>query len=195
LSGKRVPARPPERIGSESEALRVLALDISSVCVGWSLFDDGAPSAHGKYLQQGEGHGEKLANFAEWLADTIFESQSDYVVIEKPYPGRNKNAYKVLTMYIGRVLESFWSLMGVELPDESFIPPQTVKAILSFPKGEDHEANKRIAVTEINRLYGLALKYDRKDRKKTISDDDTADAIALNLAWHLKNKPELIKGR
>jgi Holliday junction resolvasome RuvABC endonuclease subunit len=160
--------------------------------VGWSLFDNGRPTAHGKYVQEGEGHGEKLTNFSEWLAETIFEVAADYVVIEKPFPGRNRNAYRVLTMYIGRVLETFWRMIGAELPEENFVAPQTIKAQLELPKGQDHDDNKRIAVEEINRIYDLTLRYKKNDAKKAVSDDDVADAIALNRAWHLKFRPELM---
>lgn len=170
-----------------------MALDLSSVCVGYAVFDDGELTSHGKYLQKGKGHGEKLTHFSVWLADLLKKADPDILVVEKPYPGRNKNAYRALTLYISKVLERHWQHFGEELPDESQLAAQSVKAALKFPKGQDHEDNKRIAVQEINNLYALALGYKRLDASKKTSDDDIADAIALGRTWIIKYRPSLLE--
>lgn len=194
---RSVPSKPPPRTKRPKEKSplveRVLALDLSSVCVGWSIFDEGGPSGHGKYQQKGKGHGEKLTKFSAWLQKMLDEARPDIVVVEKPYPSRNRNAYRALTLYIGKVIELHWQYFGEELSDESQVSSHTVKAALRFPKGQNHEDNKRIAVGCINDLYDLTLRYKKNDRAKDISDDDVADAIALNRAWHLKYRATVME--
>lgn len=165
----------------------LLALDLSSKCVGWSVFTHGDLSAYGKYLQRGAGHGEKLARFGPWLEALIRETHADVVILEQPFNGRNRNAYRVLLMYVAKVVELHWRRFHRELPPTCQIPPTTVKRLLKFPRGADHAANKRIAVEAINGLYDLDLTYKHNDVTKEESDDDIADAIALGRAYLLQH--------
>lgn len=184
---RRKPAtgRPPEVVGRNAGE-RVLSLDLSSKCVGYALFDGGALTTYGKMAPSGDGYGEKLGHFREWLAELLTEARPDVVILEKPYPGHNKNAYRVLTMFFGVVFDCHFQHFLAELPDEHQLATVTVKSVLKLPKGQNHDDNKRIAVDAVNQRCGLSLTYVRNDRDKRRSDDDIADAIALNLAFHLK---------
>jgi Holliday junction resolvasome RuvABC endonuclease subunit len=176
---KRRVVEPAPRTGT------VLALDVSSVCVGWALFDGIDLVAYGKYRTVGEEHGERLYNFGQWLYTMLEERQPDAAIVEAPYPGRRRNSYGVLQMYFGVVLATHVRWCGREMPHDQRVAAHRIKRLLQMPKGADHESRKRQMVQEINRLYGLALKFKAKDPKKRISDDDIADAIALARAWLL----------
>jgi hypothetical protein len=171
---------------------RVLAFDISSVCVGWSVWVNGELERHGKFGQQGEDHGERLACFRHWLLGTFKQFTPDQVVYERPYSGRRRNAYGVLQLYVAALLIAHWEHFEREIPVANSVPAREVKRRNRMRKGKDHEANKRIAVLLANRLYGLRLKYKSNDRKKAVSQDDVADAILLGRAWLLAERPFLV---
>lgn len=158
---------------------RVLGLDVSSVSCGWAVFDDDRLVAWGHLRQEGDEHGEKLANFAAWLTQMLTEHRPTHLVFEMPYPGRRRNTYGVLMLYVAEVLRLHWLHYGQEVPKVLRVPARTVKRALKVKKGKDHDENKRIMVREVNRLFDLALKWDPKDKTKRVSQDDEADAIAL----------------
>jgi hypothetical protein len=173
-------------------AERVLALDLSSQCVGWAVFDNGELVTYGRYRQCGESHGEKLATFDVWLIDLLKWQAPTHVVVEAPYAGRVRHTYGILMLYVGKVLEQHFRHFGEEMPKHHLVPAHLVKRILGVKKGTSHEQNKKRVLLLINQLYGLSLKFKSNDRTKRVSEDDTADAIALNRAWWLRYRPGVI---
>lgn len=165
---------------------RVLALDVSSVCVGYANLDGGQLGPHGRYHPEGAHHGEKLLSFHTWLVKTLASFEPDQLVVETPYPGRRSSAYGVLSMYLGVVLSAYFSWSGQELPDDNRMPPNLVKQMLKVKKGTTHDDRKLLMIKEINRRFGLRLVWKAGDKQKKVSQDDTADAIAVGLAWFLK---------
>lgn len=165
---------------------RVLGLDISSVCCGWSIFDDGKLLTYGKYKQDGEAHGERMWKFHHWLLGMLNAWQPTQLVFEAPYAGPRRHAFSVLIRYAGVVQLTYYSWSGQELAEENAVPANMVKKLIGAKKGRNHEANKKIVLLLMNQLYGLNLKFKSKDPKKTVSQDDEADAIAVNLAWHVR---------
>lgn len=165
---------------------RVLALDISSVCCGWSVFDNGQLHTYGKYKQVGEGHGERMLKFAEWIFQMLESWNPTHFIYEAPYAGPRKHAFSVLIRYAGVAQMTYFRWKGEELPEDSAVPANIVKKLIGAKKGKNHEANKKIVLLMVNQRYSLSLKYKAKDPKKTISQDDEADAIAVNWAWHVK---------
>lgn len=158
---------------------------MSSVCVGWAIFDDGDPAnlvAHGRYVQEGEDHGEKLLNFALWLQQHLTQWSPTEVAYEAPYAGRKRFTYGVLMMYVAVVLMIHVQHYGVELPKDNRLAAHLVKRRLKVRKGSSHEDNKRIVVQWANDTYGLSLKFKAKDKTKRISQDDEADGIAVGYA-------------
>jgi len=163
---------------------RVFALDSSSRACGWSLFDNGELIAHGVYRQSGTGHGERLMRFRHWLLAMFQEWQPHVLVYEAPYQGRMKNTFGVLSRYVGIIEASHFEHYGLEIDRPQAVPAHLVKKAIGAKKGANHEANKKIVVLLVNQTFGLSLKFKANDPNKTVTQDDEADAIALNWAWH-----------
>lgn len=162
---------------------RVLGLDVSSVCVGWALFDSGVRIQHGKFLMPGDDHAERLVAFEAWLQAHLERVEADELVVEMPYPGRRRHAYGVLMMYFAVVLMTYRRVFARPMPTTSQVPAARIKRVLRLPKLTEHAERKRQMVRIINERYALNLKYKERDPKKRISDDDVADAIALVDVW------------
>jgi len=174
---KQPPAPPP--LGQ-----LVLALDVSSVCVGWALFDGPVPVQYGKFRVPGKDHGERLAHYFEWLLATVAQLGPDDLIVEAPYPG---GSYGVLMQYYGVTLQCYWRWKQAEMPQANRVAAAQIKRLLKMPKGSDHDARKQMMVEAVNRWYGLALQYKRNDKSKAVSDDDIADAFAVMRAWRLRH--------
>lgn len=162
---------------------RILALDVSSVCVGFSVFEGKRLSKYGKYVQQGKEHGERLAHFDEWLTEQFSKFVPQQVIIEMPYSGRRRFTFGVLMMYFAIVISAFYRWAGYEMPKANRITASMVKRRMRMEKGSSHAERKRMMVEKINEVYGLALKFKATDKHKKVSDDDIADAIAVARAW------------
>lgn len=178
--------RPTAPIGVRE---RVLALDSSSRACGWSIFDDGQLVEYGRFNQSGDGHGERLMNFRQWLLSMMKGWEPTQVIYEAPYQGRMRNTFGILTRYAGQIEAAYFEHYGKELAKEEAVPAHLVKKAIGAQKGKNHEANKKIVVLLINRAFSLNLKFKANDKAKKISQDDEADAIALNWAWHRLYRP------
>jgi Holliday junction resolvasome RuvABC endonuclease subunit len=175
-------AQPVAPVGGVT---RVLALDSSSRACGWSIFDNGALLVHGCYRQTGTGHGERLMNFRAWLLGMLQEWAPHVVIYEAPYQGRMKNTYGILSRYVGIIESAHFEHYGREFDKDEAVAAHLVKRAIGAKKGTDHEANKKIVLLMVNQQFGLNLKFKANDTTKKITQDDEADAIALNWAWHL----------
>jgi hypothetical protein len=163
----------------------VLCLDVSSVCVGYAVFENTTLRAYGKHLQEGRDHGERLTTFRAWLFDQLNEVQPDHLVVELPFAGRRRFAYGVLQMYWGMVQAVYYEWAGHELPVEDRVQANVVKQRMGSKHKATHDQRKKAMVDQINGLYGLSLKFKSgaTDKQKRVSDDDISDAIALGRAW------------
>lgn len=170
------------------DVTRVLALDSSSRACGWSIFDDGQLVAHGFYRQSGEGHGERLMRFRHWLLEIMGCWLPTLVIYEAPYQGRMKNTFGILSRYVGIIEAAHFEHYGREFEKEQAVAAHLVKRAIGAKKGADHEANKKIVVLLVNEQFGLSLKFKANDTNKKTTQDDEADAIALNWAWHLMHE-------
>jgi Holliday junction resolvasome RuvABC endonuclease subunit len=186
-TGRRSPGRrtlpdvvpPYEGEGVE----RVLALDVSSTCCGFAVFDHGCVSEYGKYVLHGGDHGERLWHFRAFLRGLFIQMKPDQVVVEQPYPGRRAHTYAILMIFVHAVMDEHFGYAGRAIADANLVPSHTVKRVLGVDRGADHEDNKEIMVRDINRRHELKLRYKARDKSKAVSDDDIADAIALGEAW------------
>lgn len=195
--GKR--ARRARRTGQQSSVQahapvgaveRVLAFDSSSKACGWSIFDNGTLVAFGRHLQSGDGHGERLMSFREWALRMFAEWEPHLVIYEAPYQGRMRNTFGVLSKYVAMIEAAHFQHYGEEIREGAAVPAHLVKKLIGAKKGKDHEANKKIVLLMVNQEFGLSLKFKANDTTKAVSQDDDADAIALNWAWHLKYRME-----
>lgn len=168
---------------------RILALDISGSCTGWALGLYGKLSSYGKYIQKQSGSkGKKLAQFADWLTSLLEAKKPTIILIEKPYRGRNSNVLANLSKFIAIAELCAYLTLDLELEEDWFLDPRSIKKLLKVHKGKDYDDNKKIMVNKINELFGLKLKYSQKKSKK-LSDDDIADSIALLVAyWNRDDK-------
>jgi hypothetical protein len=186
-SRKRRPVEFPPAFENE----RVLALDTSSSCIGWSLFEHGQLIDYGKWVVLGKGHGEKRLRFREWLHDKLVETSPHHLILEKPFAGRFPGAFAVLIRYVGVVEEVHVEHFGDEIPPANEVEAHLIKKTIGAAKGRGknhdavHDSNKVIVLALVNERFRLSLKWKQDDRKKTTTEDDIADAIALNWAWHL----------
>lgn len=174
------------RTTSRGTPERILALDTSSVCVGFAVFDGEELKRYGRFLQKGVDHGERLHQFRLWLLATLKELQPDQLIFEAPFAGRRRYAFGVLMMYVAVVLMSHVQWADAEIPSENRVPAAQVKRILKAERGATHETRKRLMVLAMNKAYGLSLKFKSNDKAKRVSEDDVADAIALGRAWLIR---------
>lgn len=166
--------------------MRTLALDLSSTCVGYAVFENLDLYKYGKFLQKGKDHGEKFSHFAPWLLAIYELFQPDNVLVELPHGGNRGRAFEVLTQYVAVVLLTHFQFFQKELPDSHRLYPTTIKAQLKVVSAKDHDKNKAIMVERINGMFDLALYYSPYEKSKLKNDDDIADAIALGVAWLLR---------
>lgn len=165
-----------------------LGLDISSVCVGYAIFDNLDYKTHGKFIQQGEHHGERLHNFSIWLEELFNRYQPTNVVVELPHGGfRAARTYIVLSMYLAILMAQHYKVFQRELPKQNQLYPKSVKSELALPLSGDHDTNKRIMVDYVNKVFRLSLRCNPADKTKQSTDDDSADAIGLTVAWLLRS--------
>lgn len=162
----------------------MLALDSSSRACGWAIFDNGELVTYGHYTQRGDGHGERLANFATWLQQMFEEWKPSRTIYEAPYQGRMRNTYGILSRYVGVIEAVHYACFGREFEKEEAVPAHLVKKAIGAQKGRDHEQNKKIVLLLVNKRFGLNLRFKGNDINKKVTQDDDADAIALNWAWH-----------
>lgn len=169
---------------------RVLGLDISSQCVGWALFKDGALESYGKFNPRGRNtyHGEKLESFRDWLLGVLTNVDPKDLVIEAAYQGPRSRAFPTLQLYQAVVLGVYFQHYRCEMPDANRVYPKSIKTTLGIPTIRQYESRKKYMVNWVNRVYKLDLRYKRSDRTARVSDADSADAIAVVHAWLLHGK-------
>ena len=164
----------------------VLALDLSSTCVGWALGSDRKLARHGKLVfKSTAGVGEKLVSFHDYLGGLIDVYEPVLLLSERPLSRRGNTTGRHFEL-LGIARKLWRDVTGLEMEDEHLISARTVKNALGVKPGRNHDHNKQIMVEKINDLYGLRLKYDKNSKYKT--DDDTADAIAVLTAYYRRHK-------
>lgn len=178
--------------------LRVLGLDISSKFVGWAVFQDLKPVAHGLIKLGEEGHGSRMSLYFRKLTELFSTHTPTDVVIELPFSGRRKKTYGILIQYIAITLLAYYEFYQKELPDTHRLQAREIKHYLRVPKGQDHDDNKQIMIDHINGMFKTSFRFDAKDIKKKFSEDDIADAYAVVLAWltkqgHIAPAPKMVK--
>lgn len=152
--------------------------------MGWSIFHEGQLTQHGRYVQVGVSHGERLCRFRVWILRLLEEFRPTQLVYEAPYQGRMRNTFGILSRYAGVVELAHFEHFLEEMPPPNAVPAHLVKKAIGAKKGKDHDENKRIVLLMVNQAFGLGLKWKENDVTKKVSQDDEADAIALNWAWH-----------
>lgn len=158
-------------------------MDVSSVCVGWSLWDHGELERHGRQRLKGVGHGQRLVHFQEALRELLEIQRPEEVVYERPFSARRANAYGVLMQYCAIVHLEYWRYATREIPDDNRVTARVVKRVTRVRRGRTHAENKERMVQWANQRFGLNLRYRKNDTRKVQSQDDEADAIAVGFTW------------
>ena len=126
--------------------------------------------------------------FRMWLLEMFDQWSPHLLIYEAPYQGRMKNTFGVLSRYVGIIEASHYEHFEREIEKSEAVPAHMVKKAIAAKKGKDHESNKKIVVLLVNETFGLNLKFKANDTNKRVTQDDEADAIALNWAWHRLNR-------
>mgnify|MGYP001272746630 CR=1 FL=1 len=163
--------------------IRVLALDVSSKCVGYAVFDGTDLVDYGRHRTQGESHDERLLRYQVWLMELFELVKPDELVVERAFSGRQRNAFGVLSLYHGVTMATWFAFRREPIPDEQRVHSKAVKRLLKLKALTTHDARKRQMVLEMNKIYRLRLKWKSHDPTKRVSEDDTADAIGIGRAW------------
>lgn len=179
-SEQQIKAAPIAKINGNKHRV-VLALDLSSSCVGWGVSCDKEIVTWGKFVFKTTAEvGEKLLAFEEFMEVLIDTYKPEVLVIERPVSGRRKNNQR--TIEIVGVLRKLWrAKTGTEIKKSWVISPKTVKTHMNVRRGSSHDENKEIMVNKINQLLGIHLKYHRNSKYE--SDDDVADALAVLITY------------
>lgn len=166
---------------------RVLALDISTTCIGWALGEDKEVVRWGKLVFKTTAEiGEKLLAWNEFLTVLLDVYEPDKLLVESVL-SRRANTTKRHSEMHGITRKVWRRYTGEEIKKSWFVSPKTVKSALGVRRGNDHDENKLIMVNEVNaRLPHLGLRYD--SGSAYTSDDDIADAVAVLLAYWTKNQ-------
>jgi Holliday junction resolvasome RuvABC endonuclease subunit len=172
-------------IGRKGEKiLTVLALDLSSSCVGWAVGANGKVARYGKLVfKSTAGPGEKLVSFADFLTVLVTQFWPEVIVIEKPLSRRASTTARHFEL-LGIVRHLWFTVTGMEIPEAWLISPMTIKSVMGVKRGANHSQNKQIMVAKVNSLYGLRLKY--SPTSKLTTEDDIADAIAVLTTYYRK---------
>jgi crossover junction endodeoxyribonuclease RuvC len=149
--------------------MRVLALDISSACCGWSILDSGAPGT-GDLVAAGEVVLKKSDNTTLDLFNAVGNIIREYrptdAVLEDTFLGPNVKTLKVLNQYHGVCILACVSA-GLKKPDY-LGAAQVRKAVFGSGKMEKADICKRLS--------------HHFSRDLTTKGFDLADALALACA-------------
>jgi hypothetical protein len=166
----------------------VLALDLSSSCVGWAVGIGRERHGQGKLVFRSTAEtGAKLGAFFAFLLALLILFKPERLLIERPMMRRGATTTRH-TELLGVARLAWLERTGGELLDTWIISAITVKNVMGVRHGRDHAENKKIMVQKINQLYGLNLKFDKNSKLK--SDDDSADALAVWTTYVRRNGGE-----
>jgi Holliday junction resolvasome RuvABC endonuclease subunit len=185
--------------------VKTLALDLSTKS-GWSVFEDGIRISSGvldkvfvKDFNVNDEPGKSplfpynvidaADTVCRMVMNLIGEHQPDALVIEQTTMGRNRFTQKLLEWIHFAFLKQIGGKMPLHFIDVSewrklvemrlSVEEKRNNRDVSQGKKRGKVTKKHLAVNMVNAKYGLGLK---------IKDNDQADAILMNLAFHIKRE-------
>ncbi len=160
---------------------RILALDQSSRCSGWSIFIDGELKKWGHLVTEQEDIGERLVTIRKFIIDTVQEWKIDTIAFEdiqmQSTVGNNVHTFKTLANVYGVVYETATELNKKVI----IIPSVTWKSKLGI-KGKRRPEQKKNAQDYIIEKYNI---------KPT---QDEADSICIGTCAQILEKENKDKG-
>jgi hypothetical protein len=154
----------------------ILALDISSVSTGWSVFKDGKLYEKGKIdTSKIKKHGERLICFEKELKALYKKYKPTIFAAEDVFVGRSPKVHKILSLYHGIA----YKLAFERLKDDPLVLYEgEIRNIISehfnVVLRKTGEKAKVLTFNFINAHYNLGYDFD--------SHNDITDAIAVGLA-------------
>lgn len=147
---------------------KLLSLDTSSSCSGWSIFLNGEYSNSGVFnLKKIKSSDERFKQMCTILLYTLNTERPDIVGIEMTVVTRNAAAQRLLTMILG-VVYGWCVVHNVEF---IMLRPTEWRALISSEKkGRKRDELKNWSISKVKTLFG-----------KDVSDDE-ADAILIGQA-------------
>ena len=146
-----------------------MALDASSTCTGWSVFEDG------KYVESGfiDLHKDKdsehrLYEMAKQITDLISYYKPHKIILEDTYSSPNISTLKTLANLAGAI--KFYCYLH-EI-DVEMIMPSAWRSILGI---QEHKAKR-------NELKNKALVLCQEQLNMPMLEVDEAESVCINLA-------------
>lgn len=154
----------------------VLALDISSVSTGWSVFKNGKLHKHGKIVTSKiKKHSERLVFFDIELRKLFEKFKPNIFAVEDVFVGRSPKVHKILSLYHGVAYKCAFEYLN---DDPITIYESEARGIISdsfnVALRKSGEKAKKLTFDFINQHYNLKYTFE--------NDNDITDAIAVGLA-------------
>lgn len=155
---------------SGKSCCKLVSLDTSSSCTGWSVFLNGKYTSSGVInLKKFKGSGqERMDEMCISIARLLDREQPDIIVVEETAVTRNAAAQRMLTMILGFVYA--WCLLR-DTYFEMMKPTVWRSLISSEKKGRKREELKEWSINKVMELYGIEV------------IDDQSDAILIGQAY------------
>lgn len=148
--------------------MKTLALDASSTCTGWSVFEDGKYIASGFInLKKDKNSEHRLYEMAKEITDLISYFKPHKIILEDTYSSPNISTLKTLANLAGAI--KFYCYLH-EIPVEMIMPSAWRKYLKIQEKGAKRNELKNKALNLVNEQLGLLL------------EEDQAESVCINLA-------------
>ena len=138
--------------------MKIIAFDQASRTTGYSVFENGALIAHGKFTFEQTDFADRLTHIRNKVQSLITEYKPDKVLLEDIQLQENVETFKKLSEVYG-VLEELINEMG--LP-QAAIPSTVWKSTLGI-KGRTRPDQKRNAALWVQQTYNLKPTQDECD--------------------------------
>lgn len=148
--------------------MKTLALDASSTCTGWSVFEDSKYLASGFInLKKDKNSEHRLYEMAKEITDLISYFKPHKIILEDTYSSPNISTLKTLANLAGAI--KFYCYLH-EIPVEMIMPSAWRKYLKIQEKGAKRNELKNKALNLVNEQLGLLL------------EEDQAESVCINLA-------------
>ena len=176
-----------------------IALDASTTCIGWSIWEDDNLLAYGKLKPQLDSVESKIwrlriQNLAPQVNELIKQYRATKAYIEDVPLFEKKG--KLTLVQLGATQGSLLGVCGSNgIHDVTFIAPSTWRSNIGLfdgsEEGKERENLKPKSIKMANELFGLSLKceYTKSGKySEERSDDDSSDSILLYCSTRDKYK-------
>lgn len=149
--------------------MKTLALDASSTCTGWSVFEDSKYLASGFInLKKDKNSEHRLYEMAKEITDLISYFKPHKIILEDTYSSPNISTLKTLANLAGAI--KFYCYLH-EIPVEMIMPSAWRKFLHIQEKGAKRDELKNKALIVCQEQLDMPL-----------LEIDEAEAISINLA-------------